>query len=238
MIPLFSRQTLAKRLQQRKQSGYWRLRKCLTPIHDAPLQVTVDNRLCISFCSNDYLNLSQHPGVKAAAIEAIQHYGVGGQSSPLIAGYTDAQATLEQEFCHVLGFDKAMLFSSGYVANLAVIMTLADSETILFMDKYNHASIIDAGLQAKLQMKSSLKRYSHLDYDNLALLLQEYPKQKKLIISDSVFSMDGDSCDAKRLSQLAAEHQATLILDDAHGFGVIGDSGLGILQQSALTAGC
>lgn len=218
------------RLHERRQTGHWRERIPTTVLRDSPVHVRLNGKNCISFCSNDYLNLSQHPEVISAAIETATACGVGGQSSPLVSGYTDVHAQLEEQFSTVMGYDRAMLFTSGYAANMAVITTLAQSDSFLLMDKFNHASLVDAGRFSD----AKLIRYPHRNYS----VLQERAHANtdhKMIISDSVFSMDGDVCDAEKLVEIARESHSLFMLDDAHGFGVLGESGLGIMQAMKLT---
>lgn len=219
-----------QRLNERRHQGHWRERIATTVLSDSPVHVSVSGKTCVSFCTNDYLNLSQHPEVIAAAANTLNACGVGGQSSPLVSGYTDVHAKLEEQFATVMGYDRAMLFTSGYVANIAVITTLAQSDSHIMMDKLNHASLIDAGRYSD----AKLIRYPHKNYS----ILEHHVNTKtdhKVIVSDSVFSMEGDVCDAEKLVQIARESRSLLMLDDAHGFGVLGESGLGILEAMKLT---
>ncbi|OGO94365.1 MAG: hypothetical protein A3F10_00250 [Coxiella sp. RIFCSPHIGHO2_12_FULL_42_15] len=182
------------------------------------------------FCSNDYLGMAQHPDVIAAVKQGVDAYGVSGSSSPLVAGYTEAHQALELAFAKFLKRDAALLFSCGYMANLGLLSVLANQGDTIFADKYIHASLIDA---IRLS-QAKLRRYPHLDYCQLnALLMQPMGAGRKFIVSDSVFSMQGNQADIAQLVEISQRHQATLVIDDAHGIGILGEHGAGIAGSFA-----
>lgn len=169
-----------------------------------------------NFASNDYLGLASEP------VELVE---LGGSaSSALVTGYQQIHKTLEQKLCNLLGYEACLLFNSGFSANVSVVKSLMDhNDSEIFQDKLNHASLIDGGLQAK----AANSRFSHNNFDHLRRLLEKSKAKNKLIISEGVFSMDGDRADIKELSAIAKAHNAWLMIDDAHGFGVLGENGLG-----------
>ncbi len=180
----------------------------------------------INFAENDYLGLRHHPQVVAACIEASKKYGVGSGASALISGYSYEHQQLEQELADFLGYEKTLLFSSGYLANLAVLSSICQRGEVIYSDKLNHASLIDG---ARLS-RAEVIRYPHVDVVRLAELLAKEacskPKQG-YILSDGVFSMDGDIAPYEQLRELADQYAATLIIDDAHGVGIMGPAGRG-----------
>ncbi|HIF18326.1 MAG TPA: 8-amino-7-oxononanoate synthase [Cycloclasticus sp.] len=193
-------------------------------------QLVIDGTSFDNFSSNDYLGLANHPEVIAAFQKAASEYGVGSGSAHLICGHSSEHHALEEELAEFTGRERALVFSTGYMANMGVISALVTKGDAIFQDKLNHASLIDG---ARLS-GAELKRYSHNDLDRLQQLLQQSSSDKKLIITDGVFSMDGDEADVKRLASLAAEHDAALMIDDAHGVGVLGGTGAGLLEQHGL----
>lgn len=185
--------------------------------------VSVNNKTCIDFSSNDYLGIANHTKVKQAFIKATNEYGVGSCSSALVSGYSKYHFQLEEKFAEFLNRDKALLFNSGYHANLAVMTTLADRNSIIFSDKLCHASLLDGILLSRAKHV----RYRHNDIQQLAELLANN-KTNKLLVSESVFSMQGDCADILALVELAHQHNATLVIDDAHGIATLGNQGQGI----------
>ena len=188
----------------------------------------------LAFCSNDYLGMAQHPGVVDALCEGAKLYGAGSGASHLISGHSPAHAHLETELARwaldCIPDARALLFSTGYLANLALITTLGDGRATLFSDKLNHASLIDGALLSKAQ---SL-RYPHGDTERLANQLSACTTPIKLIVTDAVFSMDGDLAPLAELLRLAELHDAWIVVDDAHGFGVLGLRGRGSLAHLGL----
>ena len=193
--------------------------------------VLVDGNLLLNFCSNDYLNLSTHPDVIAAFIQGVQAFGLGSGSSPAISGYSAAHQQLEEAAAEFLQRDRAMLFNSGYHANLGVLTTFANRHTSIIADKLCHASLID-GITLS---RAKHLRYHHNDIMHAELLLKKNSCEK-LVVSESVFSMEGDIADVRSLSTLALKQQAMLIVDDAHGIGVLGQHGRGICEHLQLSS--
>ena len=188
----------------------------------------------VGFCSNDYLGLAQHPLLVAALASAAQRWGVGSGASHLVSGHSRAHAELEARLAQMMAATipgaEALLFCSGYMANLGIMTTLGDGQAAIFADKLNHASLIDSGLLAVARMR----RYAHGRTDRLESMLSDCTAPIRLIVTDAVFSMDGDLAPLGELLALAERHEAWLIVDDAHGFGVLGKSGRGTLTHLGL----
>lgn len=218
----------AEPLAELKQQGLYRRRRLV----DGPQSVlmSVDGKPVINFCSNDYLGLANHPQVVAAFQEAANVYGVGSGSAHLICGHSRAHHALEQELAEFTGRQRALLFSTGYMANLGVISALLGRGDSVLEDRLNHASLLDGGLLSR----ANFSRYRHSDSTDLQDKLAAC-RQKALIVSDGVFSMDGDLADLPALARLAADHHSGLLIDDAHGFGVLGATGGGIVEHFGLT---
>lgn len=192
--------------------------------------LTVDGKQYLSFCSNDYLGLANHPTLIAAAHAGIDSYGVGAGASPLISGHSAAHEALEQELAAFVGLPRALYFSNGYMANLGVISALLGAGDTVFSDRLNHASLIDG---ARLS-RAEFKIYPHLDLVTLERLLAKCQSPRKLVATDTVFSMDGDLAPLPQLLALCQRYHAWLLVDDAHGFGVLGPQGRGALQHFGL----
>jgi 8-amino-7-oxononanoate synthase len=194
-----------------------------------PLAV-VDGRQLISFCSNDYLGLANDPALIAAACAGAKTWGVGSGASHLVSGHQAPHEALEQKLAAFTGFPRALLFSTGYMANLGIVPALVGRGDAVFSDKLNHASLIDA-----IQLsRAESKRYPHADLAALEHLLAASKARRKLILTDAVFSMDGDLAPLPALLALAERFDAWLVIDDAHGFGVLGPQGRGSLAHCAL----
>jgi len=191
----------------------------------------VDGRRMLAFCSNDYLGLSQHEALRAAAIDGAQRYGVGSGASPMVSGHSQANAALERELAEFVGLERALYFYAGYATNASIVPALVGPDDALFSDALNHACLIDG---ARLS-KARIHRFEHADLAQLDALLQASPARRKLVLSDAVFSMDGDVADIPALIALCERHDALLLLDDAHGFGVCGPQGRGSLAAVART---
>jgi len=189
------------------------------------VRVVVDRRAWLSFSSNDYLGLASHPALAAAARQAAAEIGVGAGAAHLLTGHHRLHHELEQELARFVKLPAALLFSSGYMANLGVVQALLDRHGDVFEDRLNHASLVDAALLSRAR----LSRYPHLDLATLERQLAASTARVKLIATDTVFSMDGDIAPVAELLALAERFDAWLYLDDAHGFGVLGDKGQGIL---------
>ena len=201
--------------------------------------VTVENRQLKAFCSNDYLGLANHPDLINALAEGVNKYGVGSGASHLISGHSAAHELLEKQLSlfqekHI-SKARALFFSTGYLANLAAITGFARltqrGDLSIYSAKLNHASLIDGVRLAAAQMNGTVNLFDHTQLTSLTDTLKKDTKSLKLIVIDGVFSMDGDLAPVKELLQIAEQYDALLIVDDAHGFGVLGKQGHGILEQ-------
>ncbi len=219
---------LPARLDDLKRQQLYRTRQVVSSPQGA--RVVIDGESFNNFSSNDYLGLANHPEVIVAFQKAASEYGVGSGSAHLICGHSSEHHALEEELAEFTGRERALVFSTGYMANMGVMSALVTKGDEILQDKLNHASLIDG---ARLS-GAGLKRYSHNDLERLQQLLHQSSSEKKLIITDGVFSMDGDEADVKRLASLAAEHGAALMVDDAHGVGVLGETGAGLLETHGL----
>jgi 8-amino-7-oxononanoate synthase len=195
-------------------------------------RVTVDGRDYVAFCSNDYLGLAADPRLAAAAREGVDRYGVGGGASHLILGHGTAHHELEEALAQFVRLPRALLFSTGYMANMGVVSALTGRGDAVFADKLNHASLNDAALVSR----AAFKRYAHNDLDALARLLATTTARRRLVVTDAVFSMDGDIAPVAALLELCERHDAYLFIDDAHGFGVLGEAGRGTLEHFGITS--
>ena len=193
-------------------------------------ELVVDGRQVLAFCSNDYLGLASDPALVAAAQEGARLYGLGAGASPLITGHMAPHAALERRLAAFTGMERALLFSTGYLANLGVVPALVARGDAIFSDRLNHASLIDAARLARAE----LHVYPHCDLAALDAALAASSARRKLIVTDAVFSMDGDLAPLPGLLELAERHDALLILDDAHGLGVLGPEGRGSLAHFGL----
>lgn len=201
----------------------------------APQVTLASGQALLAFCSNDYLGLAHHPTLVAASTEGAQRWGVGSGASHLVSGHTQAHADLENDLArwfapHIPGA-RALVLGSGYAANLALMTALADGQTTILSDKLNHASLIDGSLLAPAAKRL---RYPHGALEVLERQLRACDTPIKLIVTDAVFSMDGDVADVPALLALAEAHDAWLVLDDAHGLGVLGAHGHGTLEHFGL----
>ena len=196
---------------------------------------TVDGREMLNFASNDYLGLAGNQEVAAALAAGAVQWGAGSGASHLVSGHLAPHETLETAIAAFVGFPRALTFSTGYLANLAIIPTLATRGSLIFSDKLNHASLIDAMQLAKAQ-GAETQRYAHCDMAALEKLLAASDAPNKTIVSDAVFSMDGDLAPLPLLFELAERYDAWLVIDDAHGFGVLGPQGKGSLAHFNLPA--
>ena len=191
----------------------------------------IDDKKVISFCSNDYLGLANHPQIKQAAIDAIDKFGVGSGSAHLVNGHSIAHHRLEEELAEFTGYPRAILFSTGYMANIGICQALLEKGDYVFEDRLNHASLIDGGLISDAR----LQRYLHNDVASLKQKIQKADKKsEKLVLTDGVFSMDGDIVDLPALSALCKKNNSWLMVDDAHVFGTLGQTGKGCLQHFSL----
>ena len=223
---------LASGLDERAAAGLARVRRVVASPQGRTL--AVDGRDYLSFASNDYLGLASHAAVAAAARGGIARWGVGAGASHLVSGHTSAHAALERElaaFVAPCADAHAISLSSGYLANLAILAALGGRDTVVFADRLNHACLNDGALLAR----AKLVRYAHCDVDALAQRLASTSAKRRIIATDAVFSMDGDVAPLAQLLALAERYDAWLVVDDAHGFGVLGD-GRGTLAHAGLAS--
>lgn len=208
------------------------LRRHLRTVMSAPTgTINLDARDVVLLGSNNYLGLSTHPKVIGAAVEATQVFGTGASGSRLISGNSELYATLETNLAKAKGTEAALVFSSGYAVNTSVIPVLAGEADLILSDALNHASIIDG---CRLS-RATKKVYHHCDVEHLKTLLSEsHTFRRRLIVTDGVFSMDGDIAPLPDICALAAEYAAMVLVDDAHGFGVLGKNGSGTVAHFGL----
>ena len=195
-------------------------------------ELVVDGRPMLAFCSNDYLGLAGDPALAAVAQEGARRYGLGSGASPLVCGHMTPHAALEKRLADFTGFERALLFSTGYLANLGAVPALVGRGDAVFSDRLNHASLIDA---ARLS-RAECNVYPHCDLSSLAAALAASRAKRKLIVTDAVFSMDGDLAPLPEILELAERHQAWLLVDDAHGFGLLGPQGRGAAAHFKLAS--
>ena len=212
-------------ISEKKLNYLYRQRLCHQQAQGVLLHI--DKTPHLSFCSNDYLGLANDPQSNAVLQQAVAHYGIGAGSAHLVSGHQSAHQQLEQRLAKFTQREQALLFSTGYMANLGVITALVSRHDAIFMDKLNHASLVDAGLLSR----AKIHRYRHGDMAHLAQLLRKSQARHRLIVTDGVFSMEGDIAPIPDLVALANKYQAWLMVDDAHGLGVLGEQGRGTLAQ-------
>lgn len=205
-------------------------RRRLVASQRSGLLIQRDDHQLINFASNDYLGLSTHPGVCHAAMDEIERHGLGSGASRLISGDDPLLHRLENELATWKGFEAALVIGSGMLANIGLLQTLAGRNTHLFCDKLNHASLVDG---ARLS-GGSMFRYDHLNGSQLETLLQKNRAEQRIIVSDGIFSMDGDAADLSTLMKLSQQHDTLLLIDDAHGVGVVGKSGKGLIDMAGI----
>ncbi|HQR04656.1 MAG: 8-amino-7-oxononanoate synthase [Proteobacteria bacterium] len=194
--------------------------------------IMVGGRSLLSFCSNDYLGLAQHPEIVEALVAGARRWGAGSAASALAGGHLRPHEELEQALARFVGMPRALTFATGYLANLAVTPALVGRGDAVFADRLNHASLIDAAQASRAEHR----RYPHNDMAALESLLAGSSARRKLILTDAVFSMDGDLAPLDVLFALAERYDAWLVVDDAHGFGVLGEDGRGSLSHFGLPA--
>jgi 8-amino-7-oxononanoate synthase len=217
--------TLQEDLERRRAAGLYRTRLTL----DSPqgVEVVVDGERLLAFCSNDYLGLASDARVTQALVRGAQRYGAGAGASHLVSGHATPHHALEEELAAFVGAPRALLFSTGYMANLGALSALADRHATVYGDRLNHASLIDA---ARLS-GARVRRYHHAEPGHLEQLLAGDKAASGMIVTDAVFSMDGDLAPLARLQELALSHGLFLLADDAHGLGVLGASGRGSFEH-------
>ena len=223
---------IAAEHHDRRDAGLWRQR--LTVGSSQGTRVSISGTEFLNFCSNDYLGLANDRSICEAARSAALQWGVGSGASHLVCGHQQPHADLEQQLADFVGAEAALLFSTGYMANLAVPPAFLGRDDVLIQDRLNHASLIDAAALCR----ATLKRYPHREVDRIDTILQRHDCKHAMIATDGVFSMDGTIAPVPDLITMAHEHDALLLIDDAHGFGVLGQHGRGTLNQfSALPTG-
>jgi len=220
---------LAVALEQRKIDNLYRYRRTVESAQ-AP-QVIIDGKPYLAFCSNDYLGLANHSEVISAFRTAANEFGVGSGASHLVNGHSRYHQQLEDALAEFTGRPRALLFSTGYMANLGAVNALVGKGDAVFEDRLNHASLLDAGLLSGARFQ----RYLHNDPASLATKLQRSEARRKLVVTDGIFSMDGDQAPLLELSQVTQAQSGWLMVDDAHGFGCLGSSGGGCIEQLGLT---
>lgn len=216
-------------LEARQRDHLYRHRKTLQSPQGT--QLRVDDKSYLAFSSNDYLGLANHPDVIAAFQRAANNFGVGSGASHLVCGHSFEHHALEEELAAFCGRERALLFSSGYMANVGAINALLNKGDAVFEDKLNHASLLDGGLLSGARFQ----RFLHNDVNSLNAKLEKSDAARKLVVVDGVFSMDGDLAPLDKLAALADEHNAWLMVDDAHGFGCLGKSGAGSAEHFGLS---
>lgn len=215
-------------------AGRYRRRRVVEVIDPVPTRVRVDGQTCLNFCSNDYLGLSAHPAVREALAHGARDIA-GSGASHLVTGHSAEHHALEEELADFVGRERALLFSTGYMANLGIASALLRRGDRVFEDRLNHASLLDAGLASGAQFA----RYAHNDVESLEQALVKGERAegtRALALTDGVFSMDGDVAPLAALAKVCATHEAWLVVDDAHGFGVLGDEGRGSVVAAGLDA--
>jgi len=219
-------QRLAAELRRLRAADLYRVRRAVEGGHGVAL--TVEGRACVNFCSNDYLGLAADPRLAAAAKRALDRSGTGSGAAALVSGYNREHAQLEEELADFLQRPRALLFSTGWAANLGVLRALLRRDDVLVADELNHASLIDGGRLSGAQYR----RVPHGDLGGFGRALREARSagRQALLVSDGVFSMDGDLADLPAWSNLCEAREASLMVDDAHGFGVLGEQGRGSLE--------
>jgi 8-amino-7-oxononanoate synthase len=223
------RHKLEIKLKLRKEQNLFRKRNTLVS-RQGPM-IKIDGCLLINFCSNDYLGLANHQEVVSAFKANADQFGVGSSASSLVCGRNNLHQQLEEKLADITGREAALIFPNGYMANLAVATTFADRTGDVFLDRLAHASLVDA---ARLS-GGKLHRYQHADHMALDLALKNSTANVKLVLTDSVFSMDGDKAPIKKLINVCKQNNALLAIDDAHGFGVLGKNGGGLLEEKEVS---
>ena len=221
--------TLQGALDERRQQHLYRQRSNLNSRCAATIMV--DGKSQHNFCSNDYLGLAGHPDIAKALQQGADKYGTGSGASHLISGHSQAHEQLEQELAEFTGRPRALLFSTGYMANMGVISALVGRRDLVLQDRLNHASLLDGGLLSR----ADHQRYKHANTGDLAARLSASNAQRKLVVTDGVFSMDGDLPPLESMAVVTNQHQGWLMVDDAHGFGVLGKNGGGLIEALDLS---
>ena len=221
--------TLQAQLNLRHEEHLYRTR--LNVASGCSSTLSVEGRSLINFCSNDYLGLAGHPDISLALKQAADIYGTGSGASHLVSGHSVVHRELEEQLAEFTGRPRALLFSTGYMANIGAINALIGRRDLVLQDQLNHASLLDGGRLSQ----ADFKRYKHVDMASLEQRLEQSSAERKLIVTDGVFSMDGNLAPLREISALAEKHRAWLMVDDAHGVGVLGQQGGGLVEQLNMT---
>ncbi len=217
--------TLQAQLNLRREEHLYRTR--LNVASGCSSTLSVEGRSLINFCSNDYLGLASHPDIVKALKQAADLYGTGSGASHLVSGHSVVHQKLEEQLAEYTGRPRALLFSTGYMANIGAINALIGRRDLVLQDQLNHASLLDGGRLSQ----ADFKRYKHVDMASLEQRLEQSSAERKLIVTDGVFSMDGNLAPLREISSLAKKHSAWLMVDDAHGVGVLGQQGGGLVEE-------
>ncbi|MDB4261045.1 8-amino-7-oxononanoate synthase [Porticoccaceae bacterium] len=221
--------TLQARLNLRREEHLYRTR--LNVASGCSSTLSVEGRSLINFCSNDYLGLAGHPDIGLALKQAADVYGTGSGASHLVSGHSVVHHKLEEQLAEYTGRPRALLFSTGYMANIGAINALIGRRDLVLQDQLNHASLLDGGRLSQ----ADFQRYKHVDMASLEQRLEQSSAERKLIVTDGVFSMDGNLAPLREISRLAEKHSAWLMVDDAHGVGVLGQQGGGLVEELNMT---
>ena len=219
------RGALDKKLKARKEDNLFRKRQTID--FRQGMAIKINGRCLINFCSNDYLGLSNHPEIVSAFKAGADKFGISSSASSMVSGRYNLHQRLEEKVAEKTGREAALIFSSGYMANLAVATSFAGRSDAVFLDRLAHASLVDA---ARLSA-AKRHRYKHVDFAALSLALRKSTAKTKLVLTDAVFSMDGDIAPVRRIAEACKQNHAVLVVDDAHGFGVLGQTGGGLLEE-------
>jgi len=216
-------------LQEREEASLYRHRRTLESAQST--EVVVDGKTFLGFCSNDYLGLANDPRIAKAFKQGVDTFGNGSGASHLVLGHSKAHHALEERLAELTGRDRALLFSTGYMANLGAISALVGKGDLVLEDRLNHASLLDGGLLSGARFA----RFKHADTDSAWRVLQRHASKRKLVVTDGVFSMDGDIAPLSDLSVMCRQFDAHLVVDDAHGFGCLGLRGAGAVEAMGLS---
>ncbi|KHT62703.1 8-amino-7-oxononanoate synthase [Photobacterium gaetbulicola] len=223
------KQRIASALEQRHNQGLYRTLSCLGRGQNMSVQLREQSLL--NFSSNDYLGLAQEPALVAAWQEGLSLYGAGSGASPLVTGFHSPHQYLQSQLAEWLGYDQALLFSSGFGANQALLFTMLQKGDYLLQDKLNHASLVEAGMLSP----ATMRRFAHNDPASLSRLLARIPDScPKLVVTEGVFSMDGDLSPLSDIAGVCQQSGSMLVVDDAHGCGVLGESGRGSCAHAGI----
>ena len=223
-MPTVPTTDVASALEVLRRNGLYRQRRVIETAQGA--RVVLDGAEVLLLCSNDYLGLAGHPAVRAAAAEAAERWGAGAGASPLVSGHMAIHRELEEELAEFKGHDACVLFGSGFLANVGIISALAGADDVILSDALNHASLIEG---CRLSRAETIV-YEHCDLDSLSVGLERAAGRQTLIVTDAVFSMDGDIAPLADIIELAQRHRARVIVDEAHATGVIGPGGRGLVS--------